>query len=785
MTSQRLLQIEAVYNAARDLGPAGRRAFLAEACRADEELRREVDSLLEQEHREGVLEQPAIEVAEKLLNERVRVGVGTQLGPYTVEAHLGSGGMGNVWKARDTRLNRAVAIKIPDTRFNARFEKEARAVSALNHPNICQIYDVGPDYLVLEYVDGKPLRGPLAAQETLRLAIQIAGAVEEAHGRGILHRDLKPANILVTARGTAKLLDFGLAKVTAGAESGVTDTFEGVAGTAAYMSPEQASGSPLDERSDIFSFGAVFYEVLSGERAFAGDSLGSVLSAVMRDQPRPLSCSPDLAGIVMRCLQKTPADRFRSMAEVRAALEAISLKPKDQPSVAVLPFANMSRDADDEYFSDGLADEIINLLARIPGLNVTARTSSFAFRGKEQDITRIAEVLRVRTILEGSVRRAGRRIRMTVQLIDAADGYHLWSERYDREMTDVFAMQDEIAAAVAGVLQVKLTGKPDTRPHEPDVAAYDAFLKGVYHGHNVSPEGYARAEEYLSQAIVLDPHWALPHSALGIFYMSASYFGLRPLGEAVALARAEARQALELFPGEPAAHRVLGQIAAQHDYDWKEAEEQFRRARASESFHPGVRIAYALFYLLPLGRFEEAIEEQAQAIAQDPVNPLWRSLRAGTFFFAGMYERAVAAAREAIELGDRSHIPIAVTAECHLYQGRLAEAREMAEEGFRVAPWDALTNAILARLLTDAGERDRAGELLARLSRMPSGGMMKYHLMGSEIDAALDWYEKGIEQREPFAVQVASSVQLKPLRASSRWPRLAKMMNLPEMFAAG
>jgi eukaryotic-like serine/threonine-protein kinase len=785
MTSERLQQIEAVYNAARGLEPAGRRAFLAEACRGDEQLRHEVESLLEQEGREGVLEQPAIEIAEKLLNPRAGIGVGTQLGPYRVEAHIGSGGMGNVWKARDTRLDRAVAIKIPDTRFSARFEKEARAVSALNHPHICQIYDIGPDYLVLEYIDGKPLRGPLAAQETLRLAIQVASAVEEAHGRGILHRDLKPANILVTARGSAKLLDFGLAKVTAGAESGVTNTFDGVAGTAAYMSPEQASGNPLDERSDIFSFGAVLYEVLSGERAFPGDSLGSVLSAVMRDQPRPLSCSPDLAGVVMRCLQKTTADRFRSMAEVRAALEAISIKPKDQPSVAVLPFTNVSRDADDEYFSDGLAEEIINLLARIPGLNVTARTSSFAFRGKEQDITRIAEVLRVRTVLEGSVRRAGRRIRVTVQLISAADGYHLWSERYDREMTDVFAMQDEIAAAVAGVLQVKLTGKPDTRPHEPDVAAYDAFLKGVYNVHKISPEGYARAEEYFRQAIALDPRWALPHSALGIHYTSVGYFGIRPLSEVIPPARAEARRALELFPGEPAAHRVLGQIAALHDYDWKEAEEQFRRARASEAVHPGVRLAYGLFYLLPLGRFEEAIEEETQAILQDPLNGLWRSLRAGTFFFAGMYERALAAAREAIELGDRSHIPIVLMAECHFFQGRLAEAREMAEEGFRVAPWDTMANGVLARLLMDAGERDRAEELLARLSRMPTAGMVRYHLCGSDIDAALDWYEKGVERREFFAAQAVSSVQLKPLRASPRWPRLAKMMNLPEMFATG
>ena len=293
----------------------------------------------------------------------------------------------------------------------------------------------------------------------------------------------------------------------------------------------------------------------------------------------------------------------------------------------------MSRDADDEYFSDGLAEEIINLLAHIPGLNVTARTSSFAFRGKEQDITQIAETLRVSTILEGSVRRAGSRIRVTVQLINALDGYHLWSERYDREMTDVFAMQDEMAAAIARALQLKLTGKsPASRPHEPNLPAYEAFLKGIHQLRTISPEGYARSEEYFKQAIALDPQWAAPHSTLSLQYFIEGFFGLRPLSEMVPLARAEAGRALELFPNEPDAHRVLGGIAAMHAYDWKEAEAQFRLARASEPVPTGVRIDYALYYLTPLGRFEEALQEQAKAVAQDPLNALYRTLRAATSF---------------------------------------------------------------------------------------------------------------------------------------------------------
>jgi eukaryotic-like serine/threonine-protein kinase len=307
---------------------------------------------------------------------------GTHLGPYEIVADLGAGGMGEVWKARDTRLGRDVAIKRLTGQHSKRFEQEARAIAALNHPHICQIYDVGPDYLVLEYVEGQPLRGPLPADEAVRLALQIASALEEAHRHGILHRDLKPANIMVTGRSVsgpsgapvAKLLDFGLAKLIT-ADADVTRTEEGtVLGTAAYMSPEQAEGRPLDARSDIFSFGAVLYEMLSGTRAFAGHTAAQVLSAVLRDDPAPLPQAPSAVDrMVRRCLSKNPDNRFQTMQEVKASLEGISTKPGDlQPSIAVLPFANMSGDKEQEYFSDGLAEEIINALTHIAGLKVTA-----------------------------------------------------------------------------------------------------------------------------------------------------------------------------------------------------------------------------------------------------------------------------------------------------------------------------------------------------------------------------------------------------------------------------
>src|SRR5271167_1054007 len=355
---------------------------------------------------------------------------GTRLGPYEILASIGAGGMGEVWKARDTRLDHIVAIKQLEGRHSARFHQEARAIAALNHPNICTLHDIGPDYLVMEYVEGKPLWGPLGVEEAVKLALQIAAALEEAHRRGILHRDLKPGNILVSERGAAKLLDFGLAKLMTASDTDVTKTSEGtVLGTAAYMAPEQAEGRPLDERSDIFSFGAVLYEMLSGNRAFEGNSTAQVLTAVLRDDPSPLHAPAGLRNIVRKCLEKQPRDRFLNMGELRLALEQVDLLPAgsakpaaQQPSIAVLPFANMSADKENEYFSDGLAEEILNLLAKIPGLKVIARTSSFSFRGKDQDITKIAETLRVQNILEGSVRKAGNRIRVTAQLIQASDG---------------------------------------------------------------------------------------------------------------------------------------------------------------------------------------------------------------------------------------------------------------------------------------------------------------------------------------------------------------------------
>jgi serine/threonine protein kinase len=707
------------------------------------------------------------------------LSVGDKLGPYEILAPIGAGGMGEVWKARDTRLDRIVAIKRLKEQHSARFEQEARAIAALNHPHICQIYDIGPDYLVMEYVEGQPLWGPLRVEEAVKLALQIAGALEEAHGRGILHRDLKPGNILVTGKGAAKLLDFGLAKLMTDSDTDATKTIEGtVMGTAAYMAPEQAEGKPLDERSDVFSFGAVLYEMLSGNRAFGGNSTAQVLSAVLRDDPSPLQAPAELQRIVGRCLAKQPRDRFPSMGELRVALEQISAKPVErQPSIAVLPFADMSPGKDHEYFSDGLSEEIINALAHIPGLQVTARTSAFAFRGKEQDIRKVAEALDVRTILEGSVRRAGNRIRVTAQLINAVDGYHLWSERYDRELADVFAVQDEIATAIVGALKLKLA-REAPRHYTPKLPAYEAFLKGRHQFLKYTSEALARSKEYFEQAAALDAAYADPHMALAFSYLHLAVEGVRPAREVMPLVREEAARARDLDPSEPRAHALLGAVAAVYDYHWDAAAEEFLLATSGSEL-PGVRQCYASFFLIPSGRFHEAVEEIERELKQDPLNVAYRAFQAHHLNWAGLYDRAIKEARAALEI-ENHWLPHYAMAENYAARGMLTEALAAAECARELAPWNVRVAGVLAAILTRTGDRDRAAELRQQLKDAAPIGMVVYHLLCSEMDAAADWYEKCIEQREPFAVMYARAHILAPLRSSARWPALAKRMNLPE-----
>jgi serine/threonine-protein kinase len=715
---------------------------------------------------------------------------GTRLGPYEILALLGAGGMGEVYRARDTRLHRDVAIKLSTEQFSERFEREAQAIAALNHSHICQIYDVGPNYLVMELIEGSTLKGPLPLDQVWKYAGQICEALDAAHRKGITHRDLKPANILVTGSGV-KLLDFGLAQIGPSPKSaedvtqtvGITQAGT-ILGTAAYMSPEQAEGKPVDARSDIFSFGAVLYEMVSGRRAFHGDSAIAVIAAILHKEPPALDAPRALSNIVTRCLSKSPADRFRSTAELRTALEAAATTARDdrQPSIAVLPFANMSGDKENEYFSDGLAEEIINVLAHISGLKVIARTSAFAFRGKEEDIRKIAEALGVRTILEGGVRRAGNRIRVTAQLIGAEDGSHLWSERYDREMADVFAIQDEIATAIASALKTKLAVQSEpSRQHTPVLEAYHAVLRARHHMSKVTPGSMVRARECLEQAIAVDAEYALPHSVLGGSYVTPAIYGMIPAHRAMPLARAAYQKALEIDPMLPEALVGLAAISMFYDYNWKEAERYFEMAMIRGPLSGGARVRYG-HYLFLTGRQEAAVREQESAVQGDPLNATLRFMLSLSLMASGRHAEAVSECWRILELDEAFHLAHFNLSLIWLEQGNIEEALRAAEKAYALAPWARAISGYIAGLSKLAGDAARSDSILEKLGDGTANGaslaFTYYHLVCSEIDKAAHWAETLIEQREPMLLFLLMFPFGKDLRRSSRWPALAKIVNL-------
>lgn len=453
---------------------------------------------------------------------------------------------------------------------------------------------------------------------------------------------------------------------------------------------------------------------------------------------------------------------------------------RPQPSIAVLPFANLTAEKENEYFSDGLAEEIINLLGRIPGLKVIARTSAFAFKGLNEDIRRIAEAMDVTNVLEGSVRRASNRIRVTAQLIAAVDGSHLWSERYDRELSDVFAIQDEIAQAIATALQVKLAAHAQYKPNLP---AYEALLRGRYHRQKFTPEAHDRGTECFRQAIALDPNYAAPHAELGLNYLLSITNAVRTLTEYAPLIRAEARRALELDPLESSSHFLLGAVAAAHDYDWNGAADYFSKAMNAGSVSAEAHWCYANYYLRALGFRQEAVEQMERAVEQDPLNVTWRAILAHLLSTAEMYDRALEELRKALQLDETHWLPNFVLAEIHLATGNFPEAIAAAEKANGAHPRHSMTWGIFAAALARLGEKDRAAALVREGGESPAPlwGRTLYHLFCAEIDEAAHWYEKMIHQREPFAIIFARDSVLKPLHTSRHWPRLARLMNLPEL----
>ncbi len=737
--------------------------------------------------------------------------IGRVASHYEILAKLGEGGMGVVWRARDTRLGRQVALKMLPAGAAAtphqreRFLREARAASALNHPNIITIYEIfefeGGDAIAMELVAGRDLRsileaGRLPAPEARQYAIQMAGALARAHAEGIVHRDLKPANVMVSVEGGVKILDFGLAKLVAGntedTRTAAPTEAGTLLGTVAYMSPEQAEGKPVDARSDIFSFGALLYEMLSGRRAFAGGSGVAILTTVLRDQPPPLSqlvpgLPAELEKIVARCLRKDRAERYQNMADVRSALEDSDRAPQatvDQqaPSIAVLPFANLSPDKENEYFSDGLAEEIVNALAQLEGLHVMARASAFAFRDKEPDVRKIGEALNVRAILQGSVRKAGNRIRVTAQLINVADGYHLWSERYDREMTDVFAIQDEISQAIVERLKVRLAvpGRPAAKRHTANLEAYNWYLKGRYYLYQYRPEMMRKSRECFEQAISGDASYALAHAGLADTHLLSAWFGWAPPKQAMPQAGSLARRALELEEGLAEAHASLGGVLALYEWDWAEAEREFERALALNPASGLSRYYFACTVLRSQGRLAEAIAELEKALESDPLSALYRADLAYLWYLSRQFDRALAEGSKALEISPDYWLAHLVSGWAQARQDLLEPAIAACARARALNPEAAVAVAALGYVYALAGRRSEAEGIITELKESSRRRYLPPYLVAlvsvglGEADAALEWLEWAVEERDPTVTMLRTELAFETLRADPRCRALLK-----------
>jgi serine/threonine protein kinase/tetratricopeptide (TPR) repeat protein len=643
--------------------------------------------------------------------------VGKRLAHYEIREKLGEGGMGEVYVAEDTRLDRRVALKVlpekmaEDPERLERFEREAKAVAALNHPNIVTIHSVeeadGHHFITMELVVGKTLaesllKGPLSLESFFEVAARLADALSAAHSQGITHRDLKPANVMVGDDGRVKVLDFGLAKLRGlGPTSETTElatatmTQQGmILGTVPYMSPEQLQGKPVDHRSDIFSLGILLYETATGRRPFQGETSVDLISAILRDSPRPVTeikmdLPSDLGRIVRRCLEKDPQRRYQSVQDIRTELEDIQseavTKTTEQPSIAVLPFVDMSPERDQEYFCDGTAEELINSLIKAGGLRVASRTSAFGYKGKDLKIQEMGKELNVGTVLEGSVRKAGNRLRINAQLVNVTDGYQLWAETFDREMEDVFAIQDEIARNISRALKGVLTDQEEghSLPKVPtaSVKAYEFYLRGrqLFHGH--SRNSLERARRLFQRACELDPDygnaWAGVADCCSLMYMywDASESQLEQAEEA-------SRKALELDPDAAETHVARG-LAVSLNKRYDEATREFELAIRQNSE------LYEAFYFfaracVAQGKMERAAELFEQACRMRPEDYVAPAFLGGINSALGRKNESEAAYRRSLDAAE-GHLELFPEEPRALYMGAISLAA--LDENERARDW--------------------------------------------------------------------------------------------------
>jgi eukaryotic-like serine/threonine-protein kinase len=783
--------------------------------------------------------------------------VGQTLGRYRILETLGAGGMGVVYRAHDPTLDRDVALKVLQPQVLAsetgrkRFVAEALALSRLNHPHVCTVYEIGESdgqtFIAMEYVKGRPLSsliptGGLPIETLLRYGAQIADALAHAHEHGIVHRDLKSANAIVTPEGVVKVLDFGLARRMDLAEDAAALTRSDVTaadtmlGTPAYMAPEVLLGSPADVRADVWGLGVILHEMAAGSRPFVGHTTAGLTSAIIKEPPGalPPCVPPGLQAVTQRCLAKEPGQRYQAVGEVRAALDAlgtqssahwqapvragrtplswilagaavvalaaalaitISLR-RTQPSsseirsIAVLPLENLSGDPEQEYFADGMTEQLTADLSGLSGLRVISRTSVMQYKKARKPLPTIARELNVDAIVEGSVARAGDRVRITAKLVRAATDQSLWAQSYERDLRDVLALQSNVARAIAGEINITLTPQEEaglSSSRRVDPAVHQAYLLGRYHLDRASEDGARKAIQYFEQVTAKDSRHAAAYVGLADSYTFLSSYSIERPRDAIPKAKAAALAALRLDDGQAEAHAALGTISFFYDWDGPAAEKELRRAI---QLRPSLAMAHMFYagYLLAVRRSEEAVPEIRRALELDP-----RSLTThayGTIFliFARRNDEAIELGRKALELEPNFSIGMTFQglayAEERRFQAAVANLRRATrlEKNPRVLLFGSHVHAV-------AGDRKEAERLLQEAHEVTGGRYFcpyeiacAYVSLGKH-DEAYDWFKKGVEERADCMPWLGVEPWLDPFRSDPRYSQLLQQVGLAPLPA--
>ena len=739
---------------------------------------------------------------------------GTKIAHFTIDRPIAFGGMGEVYLAEDSDLKRQVVLKLLPPRWSSdrerreQLKREAQTAAGFTHPNVVTVYEIGEHqgttFIAMEYVQGESLRHKMAKQrlttpEIARLFTQLCQALGSAHRAGIVHRDIKPRNILIDANGDAKLLDFGLA-LSRHLENGAVG--KQIAGTVAYMSPEQARGEICDSRSDIFSLGVLLYEIVSGELPFRGDYEAAVQYALLNREPEIIVSWPEdiprkLERIILKSLSKSPTERYQttsdlaqdilSVISVDSTLVRVSSTESERPSIAVLPFADMSPEHNQEYFCDGIADELITALNHLGSIRVSSRTSAFQFKGLNIDVREVGQKLRVSHALEGSVRKSGTRLRISAKLVNVADGYAIWSESYDRDQQDVFAIQEEISQAIAANLKIRLVDslRRSILPHRTDnIEAYNLYLKGRFFWNKRYEGGLQKGIEYFSQAINLDPAYAAAYAGLADSYNIIGFYNFQSPLEACPKAKAYARKALEIDPMLAEALTALGWSQTFFDWNFEAAEAQYQQAleinpRYATTHH------YRALQLVAMGRFDEGIEAVRRALELDPLTLIFNATLGGLLYFARRFDESLDQHRRTIEMDKSFPLTYAYMSGPLIQKGETGQAVDFCRKAYELSGESSYASSMLAYSLSAAGKHDEARRTIDELvSLSATRYVSSYHIalpyagLG-DADHAIIWLEKAFEERDNWMVWLGVHPGFDAIRTDPRFQALIRRVGLP------